>query len=80
MGILSDAALATAADLADAFGVPLEALRKRLDRWREKNAAGGDWIENPEAASRTARYLYRIGRVRPLIDALGASGEPRLVE
>lgn len=62
-------ALMTASDLASAFNVPPEALRKRLDRWREKNALSNGWIENTEAAAREPRYLYKVAAVRHLIDA-----------
>jgi len=45
-----------------------ERLRKRLDRWRGKNALGGGWVEDPMATIREARYLYHIGSVIHLID------------
>lgn len=49
-----------------------DALRKRLERWREKHAADGgrDWIENSEATTREARFLYRTGAIQSIIDEM----------
>ena len=57
--------------LAEIFGLPMDALRTRLNRWRAKNDTG--WIENPDRKPREAKYLYRVGSVRPVIDALRAT-------
>lgn len=64
-------------DLANQFKLASESLRKRLDRWREKHAAGDDWKEVPERKPREPRYLYRLGAVSPIISemAAAASGE-----
>lgn len=70
---ISDDSHLSPAKLAELFSVPFDALRKRLERWRETNHAG--WIENPERGPREAQYLYRVGAVQGIIDALKASGE-----
>lgn len=59
--------------LADVFDVPVGPLRNRLNRWRAKNHEG--WIENPDRRPREAKYLYRVGSVRHIIDALKATSE-----
>jgi hypothetical protein len=66
-------------DLAARFGVPQAALEARLRRWREAHPeeAGRGWIEANDRAPRQARYLYSAPAVRPVIDALRASGERR---
>ncbi len=61
------------AKLAEVFGVPADALRTRLNRWRETHHDG--WIENPERGPREPKYLYRVGSVRPIIDDLKATSE-----
>lgn len=70
---VQDEALMTPATMAETFGVNAEALRSRLNRWRKKNHDG--WIENKERGPRQPQYLYRVGAVRHLIDALQATGE-----
>ncbi len=66
-------AMSTVADLAERFGVAPQKLRKRLERWRHKNQESGHWIENSDAGSRDARYIYRLGSIRDIIDSLRAS-------
>lgn len=61
------------ADIAQQFNLSPEPLRKRLDRWRKTHHDG--WIEVTERKPREPLYLYRISAVRPVIDALIASGE-----
>lgn len=63
----------TATDLATTFEVPYDSLRKRLERWRAKNALGSGWVEDANATSREARYLYDVARVRHIIDAARSS-------
>ncbi|MCL4741616.1 MAG: hypothetical protein KJZ54_05360 [Phycisphaerales bacterium] len=63
----------TATDLAERFGVPIHALRKRLERWRAENLFGKGWVEDGSPESRNAKYLYDVSAVRPIIDALLAS-------
>ena len=41
---------------------------------RKKNFDAGDCVENPDAPSKSARYLYRVGAVRPIAENLKASG------
>lgn len=59
--------------LAQVFGVPADALRCRLNRWRAKNH--GDWMENPDRRPREPKYLYKVGAARPIIQALKATSE-----
>ena len=55
--------------LAESFGVPLEALRSRLNRWRRSNMSDG-WMQAADPKRGEARILYRVGSVRPVIDEL----------
>jgi hypothetical protein len=59
--------------LAEAFGVSKGALRKRLDRFREKNMNG--WKENEDRRPREPRYFYQLKYVRGIIEDLRASSE-----
>lgn len=59
--------------LAEIFGVPKEALRRRLDRFRERNL--NCWKDNEDRRIREPRYLYKLKDVRAIIDELRASGE-----
>jgi hypothetical protein len=65
--------------LAELFGVGSGALQKRLERWRadNPNESGKGWIEVPDRKPREPQYLYRVGSVRPIIDAMKASSERR---
>lgn len=65
--------LCTVADLAAAYNVPQEALRKRLDRWRKKNAISGDWVQDADATSRKPQFLYRVEAVSDIAEALATS-------
>lgn len=60
-------------DLAEAFGVSKDALRKRLDRFREKNLNG--YKENEDRRPREPKYLYQLQAVRVIIEDLRASSE-----
>jgi len=71
---LDDNAWYTHDQLADAFGVPKDALRKRLDRYRQSNLWGG-WKEQTERRPREPKYLYRLKAVRGIIENLRASSE-----
>jgi hypothetical protein len=67
-----------ASEIAERLGLPRETVRKRLDRWREKQADG--WYEVTERKSRDCKYLYKIRDILPAIDDLlmgvgPASGE-----
>ena len=59
----------SAAQLAEMYGLSRDAPRKRLERWRASNRGSG-WMEDTERTSREARYLYRLGAVKPVIDAM----------
>ncbi len=50
-----------------------EALRKRLNRYREHNDTG--WKENEDRRPRESKYHYRLRDVRHIIDSLRASNE-----
>ena len=62
----------TPAKLADRLGIPAdddkarEALRKRLESWRNNNRTGG-WIEVADPKPRQPRYLYPLGTVWPIV-------------
>jgi hypothetical protein len=76
---IDDDALLGPGKLAELFGVGLGALEKRLERWRakNKNEIGKGWIENSDRKPREPQYLYRVGSVRLIIDAMKASSERR---
>ena len=59
--------------LAEIFNVDKEALRKRLERFREGSLEG--WIANTERHSREAKHFYRLGAVRAIIEDLRASSQ-----
>lgn len=63
-------AMLTVARLAEISGVPQEALRLRIVRWRRKHLEG--WIEDHEAKSRQPRFLYRYSAVEHIIANLKA--------
>lgn len=53
------AAYMSAADIAEKFSVPQNALRKRLERLRKNHLLVGElWVEDTERTSRGRRYLY----------------------
>ncbi len=57
-------------DLAIKHGLPCEALRKKLGRWRLQNGKG--WMEVPasERGPRDAKFLYQPAAVKEVIDAM----------
>jgi hypothetical protein len=55
----------SAEDLSRQFAVPLGALRKRLERWREDNDSG--WAEVQNRVPRGPRYLYLVSAVLHII-------------
>jgi hypothetical protein len=73
-----DAPLAPAR-LADRLGIPQtdtkarEALRKRLEKWRNANRNGG-WIEIADPKPKQPRYLYLLGKVWSVIEDMKRSG------
>jgi len=63
-------------ELAEHFGLPQNALRKRLDRWREQNPGHDGWLEHPERKPREQKYLYRPTAVmKPVIEPLLAKAK-----
>ncbi len=59
--------------LAEAFGVSKDALRKRLDRFRNQNLNG--WKENEDRRPREPGFLYQLKAVRGVIEDLRASSQ-----
>jgi len=59
--------------LAEIFNLSKDALRKRLDRFREHNANG--WKLNEDRRPREPKYLYRVKDVRDIIKELQASSQ-----
>jgi hypothetical protein len=59
--------------LAEVFGIPADALRSRLNRWRRTHHDG--WVEVTDRGPREAKYLYRVGSVRHIIESLRATSE-----
>jgi transposase-like protein len=57
--------------LAEAFSVGKDALRKRLDRYREHTLNG--WKVNEDRRPREAKYLYQLRAVKTLVEELRAS-------
>lgn len=55
-------------DLADEFGVPFDALRMRLNRFRGQNHKG--WIENPNRGSREPEFLYQVKAIQMIVHEL----------
>jgi hypothetical protein len=60
--------------LAAIYGVEKEALRKRLDRYRENNFDGG-WKSNEDRRPREPKFLYKAGNVKSIIEDLRASSK-----
>jgi hypothetical protein len=71
--VLDEHAWYTHDRLAEIFKVGKEALRKRLDRYRDHNLDG--WKGVQDRQSREPRYLYQFGIVKPIIEELRASGK-----
>lgn len=59
--------------LAEYFGVPLGTLGKHLPEWRDEHL-NNDWLESPNRRSRDAKFLYRVGSIRPLLESLKQRG------
>lgn len=59
--------------LAGIFNVGKDALRKRLDRYREHNANG--WKVNDDRRPREPRYLYQLRAVKNIGEELRASSQ-----
>jgi hypothetical protein len=71
-------AFRSAADWARHFDVPVTALRKRLERWREHNPGNGkEWIEVEGRSRRGPGYLYTAAVAQRCAEALRAAEESR---
>ena len=70
---LDDSAWYTYDRLAEAFAVNKDALRKRLDRYRQNCFDG--WKENEDRRPREPKYLFHLKMVRHIIEDLQASSE-----
>lgn len=71
-GVQDDVYLALG-DLMKAFGVPQgksEALRGRLKRWMKKNPITSDYTEVDHDAKNQPKYLYRVGAVKSICQAV----------
>lgn len=63
---INDDAYLGSAELAVAFGLDEELVRKRLERKRKQL----DFIENTNRKPREPQYLYRVHSVRPILEAM----------
>ncbi|MGC8542258.1 MAG: hypothetical protein ACP5QA_16760 [Phycisphaerae bacterium] len=54
--------------LAERFGLPAGAVRKRLERYRKHNLSG--WVENTERLPREPRFTYEFRAVRHILDGM----------
>ena len=75
---IPDDATLSSRSLAKAFGLGPEAVRKRLERRRRRDRTC--FIENNDRTQREALYLYRVGKVRAILEEMveklrRASGE-----
>lgn len=59
--------------LAEAFGVSKDALRKRLDRFRDESLNG--YKENEDRRPREPQFLYQLQAVRGIIEDLRTSSK-----
>jgi len=71
--IVSDDAKMSVAELSKAFGVPAEPLRKRLERLRKRDLTC--FTEVSDRAQQEPQFLYHVGKVRPVIEAMKPSDE-----
>mgnify|MGYP005840394225 FL=1 len=73
---LDDNAWYTHDHLAEVFGVGKDALRKRLDRYRQSDLGDG-WKEQTERRPREPKYLYKLKAVRGIIEELVRASSER---
>lgn len=59
---------ASAGELADQWGLPRDATRKKLDRWRENNPTSKGYTENVNRARHEPQYLYDPKAVGFILD------------
>ncbi len=62
-------------DMARRYRVPLDPLRKRLERCRRRDHACYAELDEAERSVREAKYIYALGRVRHIIRDLIVSSE-----
>lgn len=60
----------SAKELAAEHGVPYDALRTRLDRWRRNNGAGWIEVSESERGPRDPKFLYEVAAVQSVIDEM----------
>jgi hypothetical protein len=65
----------SATDIAERFGVPAEALRKRLTRWMRDHHT--EWIEVANPRPNDSKYLFDLVAVTPVVMALKNRGSSR---
>jgi hypothetical protein len=70
-GVVDDEAPLSPAKLAEVFGVPPEALRKRLERFRHGHHDG--FVEVADRKPHEPQFLYRVKDVRPIMDDMKTS-------
>jgi hypothetical protein len=72
----ADGAMMTYTDLARQFKVPTEPLRKALERWRQKHpeGSGRDWSEVADRKPRSPLYVFRVGAILHVVQALQSRG------
>jgi hypothetical protein len=56
--------------LADKFGLLPDTVKKALEKWRRQNLLSDGFIENEDANGNKPRFLYILGYVRPLLQAM----------
>lgn len=65
LAAIPDEAMMNHIDLAAKLNLEVEPLRKRLDRWRERNLDG--WKETENRQSRDPKYIYRVAAIRGVL-------------
>lgn len=73
IGEKDDEAMLSAPRLAARFGVNPEALRKKLERWRTQHDEG--WSDVQNRATKSPKYLYKLGSVRAVIESMKTSAK-----
>jgi hypothetical protein len=71
LAALPDEAMMNHIDLSAKLTLEAEPLRKRLDRWRERNLDG--WRESENRQAREPKYIYRLAAIRDVLREAFAS-------
>jgi hypothetical protein len=66
-------AMMTPSALAEVFGLGLDLINKRLQRWRLKQENREGWIPVENPRPREAKFLYRLSAVRPILSSEASS-------